>query len=46
MVDVDPLALIREIRLRCFGEIYQERLFNYLKIFLDLPGEFEGSPLK
>jgi len=39
MVDIDPIELVRGIWLRCFGEIYQERLYRYLKIFLNRPIE-------
>jgi len=35
LVDIDPLELVQGIRLKCFGEIYQERLYRYLKIFLN-----------
>ena len=27
LVDIDPLDLITRITLRCFGEIYQEKLY-------------------
>lgn len=35
MVDVDPLELVLETRLRCFGEEQQEKLYYYLKVFLN-----------
>jgi len=41
MVDIDPLTLIKTTDLRCFGEVYQDKLVRFLKTFLYL-GEFEG----
>ena len=46
LVHIDPLTLVKKTPLRCFGEEHQEKLHYYLKTFLDLEGEFEGSPLK
>jgi hypothetical protein len=43
MVHIDPLALVEQTPLRCFGEEYQDKLARFLKIFL-LLGEFEGAP--
>jgi len=40
----DPLALVRKHPLRCFGEIYQEKLIYYLTVFID-PGVQGGVPL-
>lgn len=34
MVDIDPLALVEQISLKCFGEAYQDKLARFLKIFL------------
>jgi len=42
MVDIDPLALVEKISLRCFGEVYQERLVRYLKVFLTTPMDIKG----
>ena len=42
MVDIDPLTLIKTTDLRCFGEVYQDKLVRFLKTFLYL-GEFEGA---
>ena len=39
MVDTDPLSLVNLVEmtpLRCFGEIYQEKLARFLKIFLNV----------
>ncbi len=41
MVHINPLNLIKTTYLRCFGEVYQEKLVRFLKTFLYL-GEFEG----
>lgn len=41
LVHIDPLELVRGIWLKCFGEIYQEKLYRYLRIFLDKPIEGE-----
>jgi len=38
MVDIDPLTLIKTTYLRCFGEVYQDKLVRFLKTFLDLRG--------
>jgi len=38
MVDIDPLTLIKTTYLRCFGEVYQDKLVRFLKTFLDLGG--------
>lgn len=35
MEHIDPLALIKNTPLRCFGEIGQEKLFNCLRVFLN-----------
>jgi len=34
MVDIDPLSLVRENPLKCLGETHQEKLYNYLRVFL------------
>lgn len=34
MVDIDPLTLVEQISLKCFGEVYQDKLVRFLKIFL------------
>jgi RNA-directed DNA polymerase len=39
MVDIDPLQLVRDVWLKCFGKLYQERLYRYLRIFLNKPIE-------
>ncbi len=35
MVDIDPLTLVEQTPLRCFGEVCQEKLFNTLRVFLN-----------
>ena len=42
MVDIDPLNLIKTTYLRCFGEVFQDKLVRFLKTFLAL-GEYEGA---
>jgi hypothetical protein len=42
MVDIDPLTLVEQTSLRCFGEVYRDKLIRFLKTFLQL-GEFEGA---
>jgi len=42
MVDIDPLTLVKQTPLRCFGEVYGDKLVRFLKIFLQV-GEFEGA---
>ncbi len=38
MVDIGASwMLVEKISLRCFGEVYQERLVRYLKVFLTAP---------
>jgi len=34
LVDIDPLTLVGKTPLRCFGEVHQEKLAWFLKIFL------------
>jgi hypothetical protein len=36
MVDIDPLTLVEQTPLRCFGEEHQERLPRFLKTFLNI----------
>lgn len=48
LVNIDPLELVRGICLRCFGEVYQEKLYKYLRVFLNRLTEdedFKGGPL-
>ncbi len=35
MEHIDPLTLTKQINLRCFGEVFQEKLFNCLRVFLN-----------
>lgn len=44
MVDIDPLCLIKMTYLRCFGEVYQDKLVRFLKTFLYLRGSLRGYP--
>ena len=32
---IDPLDLVKQTSLRCFGEDSQEKLFDYLRVFLN-----------
>ena len=43
MVDIDPQTLIKTTYLRCFVEVFQDKLVRFLKTFLDLGGEW-ASP--
>ena len=46
MVDIDPLNLVKTTHLRCFGEVFQDKLVRFLKAFLDLgvEGASPSSP--
>ena len=33
---IDPPGLVEKTPLRCFGEVYQEKLTRYLRIFLKI----------
>ena len=35
MEHIDPLTLVRQTPLKCFGEVFQEKLFNCLRVFLN-----------
>ena len=35
MEHIDPLDLVKQVNLRCFGEVYQERLFGCMRVFLN-----------
>jgi len=45
LVDIAPLTLVEKTDLRCFGEIYGEKLARYVKIFLRLSAPREGVPI-
>jgi hypothetical protein len=40
---IDPPSLVEKTPLRCFGEVYQEKLARYLRIFLNPEGVKDRS---
>lgn len=44
MVDIDPLVLAKQTYLRCFGEVGQDKLVRYLRIFLSYPDYKDKTP--
>ena len=34
MVNVDPLELVKNTELRCFGEVYKEKLLRDIRVLL------------